>query len=67
MHARALLDPLAKYEDASAGEEGRQACLGYTWQDELLYVVHIERDEATLRIISARSAEASERRRYENE
>ena len=30
----------------------------------VLYVVHIEQDEETVRIISARSAEASERNQY---
>ncbi len=63
----ALLDPLARYEDASPEDEARQACIGLTTAYELLYVVHAVREGDTLRLISARLAEPAERRRYENE
>jgi uncharacterized protein len=63
----AFLDPLALYEDASPQEEKRQACIGLTTGYRLLYVVHVIREGDLLRIISARLAEAAERRRYEND
>lgn len=62
-----FLDPLARYEDASPQEEARQACIGFTTEFRLLYVVHVVREGDLLRIISARPAEPGERRRYENE
>ncbi len=63
----AFLDELARYEDASPNEEARQACIGLAADYRLLYVVHVVREGDLLRIISARFAEAAERRRYENE
>jgi uncharacterized DUF497 family protein len=63
----AFLDPLARYEDASPDEEARQACIGLAVDFRLLYVVHVVREADTIRIISARIAEAAERRRYEND
>jgi len=63
----AFLDPLARYEDASPDEEARQACIGLTVDFRLLYVVHAAREGDLLRLISARTAEAAERRRYEDE
>ncbi len=63
----ALLDPLARFEDASAEHEARQACIGLTTSYELLYVVHVVREGDTLRLISARLAELAERRRYEDD
>jgi uncharacterized DUF497 family protein len=63
----ALLDPLARYEDASPEEEVRQACIGLTTDYRLLYVVHITREGDVVRLISARIAGAAERRRYEDE
>jgi uncharacterized protein len=62
-----FLDPLARYEDASPEEEARQACIGLTTEYRLLYVVHVIREGDVLRLISARMAEAAERRRYEDE
>jgi uncharacterized DUF497 family protein len=62
-----FLDPLARYEDASPDEEARQACIGLTVDYELLYVVHVVREGYVLRIISARVAEAGERKRYEDD
>ena len=63
----AFLDPLARYEDASPQEEARQACIGLTAGYRLLYVVHVIREDDVLRLISARTAEPAERRRYEDE
>ena len=63
----AFLDPLARYEDASPNREFRQACIGLTADYRLLYVVHVVREGNVLRIISARKAEAAERKRYEDE
>ena len=62
-----LLDPLARYEDASPDNEARQACIGLTTGYELLYVVHVVRERDTLRLIPARHAELAERKRYEDE
>ena len=62
-----FLDQLARYEDASAQEEARQACIGLTADYRLLYVVHVIREGDMLRLISARVAEPAERRRYEDD
>jgi uncharacterized DUF497 family protein len=62
-----FLDQLARYEDASPLEEARQACIGFTTDYWLLYVVHVVREGDVLRLISARLAESAERRRYEND
>jgi uncharacterized DUF497 family protein len=62
-----FLDQLARYEDASPLEEARQACIGFTTDYWLLYVVHVVREGDVLRLISARIAEPAERRRYEND
>ena len=67
-HAREVfLDQLARYDDAGPQEEARQACIGLTLDYRLLYVVHVVRESDVLRLISARLAEAAERRRYEND
>lgn len=61
-----FFDQLARYEDASTATEVRQLCIGYTSASRLLCVVHVVREHGVLRIISARPAEPSERRRYED-
>jgi uncharacterized DUF497 family protein len=48
-------------------EETRYAVIGYSDEDRLLYVVVADVDEETWRIISARAATPSERKRYEEE
>ena len=63
----AFLDPLARYEDASPEQEARQACIGLTTDYRLLYVVHVVRERDVLRLISARVADAAERRHYEDD
>ena len=62
-----FLDQLARHEDASPNEEARQVCIGLTTDYQVLYVVHVIREDDVLRMISAGPAELAERRRYENE
>jgi uncharacterized protein len=62
----AFFDPSYANEDASVEEESRWAVIGMTSQNELLYVVHIEREGFHMRIISARPATKRERRIYED-
>ena len=52
-------------EDALEPE--RTLLLGMSNRQRLLLVVHVELDESTIRIISARRATSHERRRYEEE
>jgi uncharacterized protein len=63
----AFLDAFASYEDASAEGEARWSCLGRDFSLQLLFVVHAERYERTIRIISARKASSQERKEYEDE
>ena len=59
-------DPLAlAIEDAL--QPARTLLLGVSNRQRLLLVVHIELDESSIRIISARRATSHERRRYEEE
>ena len=62
----AFFDDLSVYVDATASEERRTAVIGSTNARSLLYVVHIEREEDEVRIISARVATKQERRSYED-
>jgi len=59
-------DPSVLFVDAGTEEEPRMAAIGYTADDAMLFVVHVERDENVVRIISARLTEPSERRLYED-
>lgn len=52
--------------DASRNDEVRDAVIGLDRRWNLLYVVHIERDDDVIRIISARKATRKEREYYEN-
>jgi len=61
-----FFDPFLRLEDASTGEERREAVIGLTEDWSLLYVVHMELDADAIRIISARPATAQERRSYED-
>jgi uncharacterized DUF497 family protein len=61
-----FLDPLARALDAGVDDEARDAVVGETSHGNLLFVVHIEREEEAIRIISARPAEAAERKDYED-
>jgi uncharacterized DUF497 family protein len=64
--ATVFADPLAlAIEDLLDPE--RTLLLGMSNRQRLLLVVHVELDESTIRIISARRATSHERRRYEEE
>lgn len=64
--ATVFADPLAlAIEDALEPE--RTLLLGMSNRQRLLLVVHVELDESSIRIISARRATSHERRRYEQE
>jgi uncharacterized DUF497 family protein len=49
-----------------ADNRSREAAIGYTEGERLLFVVHAIRHEETIRLISAREATREERRQYEN-
>ncbi len=61
-----FVDPLLQLRDAGVEDEARDAVVGVTEQGKLLFVVHIEREDEMIRIISARPAEPGERRDYED-
>jgi uncharacterized DUF497 family protein len=61
-----FFDPLIRVEDASVGNELREAAIGLTEDWTLLFIVHMLRDGETIRIISARPATGPERRAYED-
>ncbi|HEX3471099.1 MAG TPA: BrnT family toxin [Silvibacterium sp.] len=67
MACEIFFDPFIRLEDASALGEVREAAIGLTEDWQLLFVVHLIREEDTVRILSARTATAHERSRYENE
>jgi hypothetical protein len=62
-----FFDPFLVLVDAGDDEESRDAAIGLTDDWSLLVVVHVVRQAGTLRIVSARPATPSERRKYENE
>ncbi|MEQ8538810.1 MAG: BrnT family toxin [Coleofasciculus sp. D1-CHI-01] len=62
----AFFDPFLVVVDASRNNEARDAVIGLDKRWNLLYVVHIERDDDMIRIISARKATRKERDYYEN-
>jgi uncharacterized protein len=64
--AEAFFDPFLVVVEASRNEEARDAVIGLDARWNLLYVVHIEREENVIRIISARKATRQERAEYEN-
>ena len=64
--AEAFFDPFLIVVDASRNQEARDAVIGLDARWNLLYVVHIEREENVIRIISARRATRQERAEYEN-
>jgi uncharacterized protein len=64
--ATVFADPLALAID-DALEPERTLLLGMSGRQRLLLVVHLELDDSTIRIISARRATSHERRRYEEE
>lgn len=62
-----FFDPFVRLVDATPEDEAREAALGLTEEWVLLFVVHVVREEETIRIISARPGTREERRLYENE
>jgi uncharacterized protein len=64
--AEVFFDPFLVVVDASRNEEARDAVIGLDSRWNLLYVVHIEREENVIRIISARKATRQERLQYED-
>jgi uncharacterized DUF497 family protein len=60
-----FFDPGLRFEDASRGEQNRDAVIGYGEKNRILYVVNVELADGGFRLISARKAEPDERRRYE--
>lgn len=60
-----FFDPFLVVVDASRNNEARDAVIGMDRRWNLLYVVHIERKDETIRIISARKATTQEREDYE--
>jgi uncharacterized protein len=64
--AEAFFDPFLLLLDASRNNQARDAVIGLDARWNLLYVVHIEQEEARIRIISARKATRQERTEYES-
>ena len=62
-----FFDPLFCLVDSTGEDEAREGAIGYSERSRLLYVVHVVRQEETIRIISARPATTEERRIYEYE
>jgi len=62
-----FFDPFLQLADAGGEDEAREAGIGLAEDWSLLFVVHIVREPAAIRIISARAATAEERKRYEYE
>ena len=63
--SQVFFDRLVYVEDASIDEELRDAAIGMTEDMILLLVVHVHREDDTIRIISARRATRKERTTYE--
>ena len=63
--AEAFFDPFLIIVDASRNKEARDAVIGLDTRWNLLVVVHIEREENVIRIMSARKATRQERAEYE--
>jgi uncharacterized protein len=61
-----FFDPFVYVEDARVSEEDRDAAIGMTEDWTLLLVVHLYREDETIRIISARRATAQEKGTYED-
>ncbi len=62
--ATVFADPLALAVQDEAHAE-RTLLIGMSEQHRVLLVVHVELDEDTIRLVSARRATSHERRRYE--
>jgi len=62
-----FFDPFVVLVDAGVSDEARDAAIGLAEEWNLLFVVHVIREEDAIRIVSARKATAQERRKYEDE
>lgn len=65
--ASAFFDPLFRIGDAGVEEEARDALIGFSEKQRLLYIVHILIEEESIRLISARKATSEEQRRYDDQ
>lgn len=61
----AFFDPFLKLVNASDNGQARDACIGYDDFGRLLFVVHIEIEAESIRLISARKATVTERNYYD--
>jgi len=52
------------YDDAHSENEERFLLLGKSWKQRILFVVHCERSDDEIRIISARKATTKEKQEY---
>jgi uncharacterized DUF497 family protein len=64
--AEAFFDPAMRLVNADRNDEARDAVIGYDTQGRLLFVVHIEIEAETIRIISARRAAQEDRDIYDS-
>lgn len=62
-----FFDPFIRLVDATDLGEVREAAIGLTEDWSLVFVVHVERRDDAIRIISARPATAEERKHYEDD
>ncbi len=60
-----FFDRFVRIMNANTRDEARDAVIGYTESQKLLFVVHIAHHEEVIRIISARRATQQERKAYE--
>ncbi len=64
--AEVFFDPMFQLVNANRNDESRDAILGFDRSGKSLFVVHIEVESSSIRIISARLMTASERKQYGN-
>ena len=64
--ATVFSDPFFRLVDAGRNDEARDAIIGFDASGRLLFVVHIQIEDAYIRIISARKASNSERQDQEH-
>ena len=64
--ASALFDPWILCTNADPENEQLCGMIGFSEQENLLFVVHLFVDDDAVRIVSARRATVAERRRYES-
>lgn len=64
--ATVFFDPLFRLVNAGRNNEARDAIVGFDTDGRLLFVVHVQFEDAFIRIISARRATNEERRDHEH-